>query len=219
MMQLNEIKPLYIYNDELHKYSILIPSVSQIVNILVPKDFSQIDENILKLAQTRGICLHEMIDCWIKNDFDDELIEFIDCDVKSHRELFKNFTKLYKKTFKDIKFKHYETEKKYYHPLLCGTTDFIGITTDNEYVICDWKITSSNEKIDIERYIWQLKLYYLLEKDFCIDNKKILMIIINPKLKILIKEKVNITKQDLEQIKEAILIWQEREEWENATRK
>ncbi len=45
------------------------------------------------------------------------------------------------------------------------------------------------------------------------------MIIINPKLKIVIKEKVNITKQDLEQIKEVILIWQEREEWENVTRK
>ncbi|WP_338989728.1 MULTISPECIES: hypothetical protein [unclassified Spiroplasma] len=44
------------------------------------------------------------------------------------------------------------------------------------------------------------------------------MIIINPKLKIVIKEKVDITKQNLEQIKEAILIWQEREEWENATR-
>ncbi len=44
------------------------------------------------------------------------------------------------------------------------------------------------------------------------------MIIINPKLKIVIKEKVNITKHDLEQIKEAILIRQEREEWENATR-
>lgn len=166
------LKPLYIYNDELHKYSILIPSVSQIVNILVPKDFSQIDDNILKLAQIRGICLHNMIDCWIKNNFDDELIEFIDCDVKSHRELFKNFTKLYQETFKDIKFKHYETEKTFYNPLLCGTTDFIGITIDNEYIICDWKITSSNEKTDIERYIWQLKLYYLLEKDFCIDSKK-----------------------------------------------
>ncbi|UZQ30819.1 MAG: hypothetical protein OHM56_04735 [Spiroplasma phoeniceum] len=46
-MQLNKIKPLYIYNDELHKYSILIPIVSQIVNILVPKDFSQIDKNRL----------------------------------------------------------------------------------------------------------------------------------------------------------------------------
>ncbi|WP_253301456.1 hypothetical protein [Spiroplasma endosymbiont of Phyllotreta cruciferae] len=44
------------------------------------------------------------------------------------------------------------------------------------------------------------------------------MIIINPKLKIVIKEKVNITKQNLKQIKEAILIWQEREEWENATK-
>ncbi|WP_348736578.1 hypothetical protein [Spiroplasma endosymbiont of Ammophila pubescens] len=44
------------------------------------------------------------------------------------------------------------------------------------------------------------------------------MIIINPKLKIVIKEKVDITKQNLEQIKEAILIWQEREKWENATR-
>lgn len=213
-----DLKPLYIYNDELHKYSILIPSVSQIVNILVPKDFSHIDSNILKLAQIRGNCLHNMIDYWIKNNFDDELIEFIDCDIKSHRELFKNFTKLYQETFKDIKFKYYETEKTLYSPLMCGTTDFIGITTDNEYVICDWKITSSNEKTDIERYIWQLKLYYLLEKDFCIDNKKILIIIINPKLKIVIKEKVNITKQNLKQIKEAILIWQEREEWENATR-
>ncbi|WP_338955362.1 hypothetical protein [Spiroplasma endosymbiont of Polydrusus cervinus] len=217
-MQLNAVKPLYIYNDKLHKYSILIPSVSQIVNILVPKDFSQIDKNILKLAQNRGICLHNMIDCWIKNNFDDELIEFIDFDIKLHRELFKNFTKLYQETFKDIKFKCYETEKILYHPLMCGTTDFIGITNDNEYIICDWKITSSNAESDIERYIWQLKLYYLLEKDFCIDNKKILMIIINPKLKIVIKEKVNITKQDLEQIKNAILIWQEREEWENATR-
>ncbi|PQM29741.1 hypothetical protein [Spiroplasma poulsonii] len=93
-----------------------------------------------------------------------------------------------------------------------------GITIDNEYIICDWKITSSNEETDIKRYIWQLKLYYLLEKDFCIDSKKILMIIINPKLKIVIKEKVNITKQDLEKIKDAILIWQEREEWENATK-
>ncbi len=106
-----DLKPLYIFNDELHKYGILIPSVSQIVNILLPKDFSQIDENILKLAQIRGICLHNMIDCWIKNNFDNELIEFIDCDIKSNRELFKNFTKLYKKNFKDIKFKHYETEK------------------------------------------------------------------------------------------------------------
>ncbi|WP_338989095.1 hypothetical protein [Spiroplasma endosymbiont of Seladonia tumulorum] len=88
-----DLKPLYIFNDELHKYSILIPSVSKIVNILVPKDFSQIDENILKLAQNRGICLHNMIDVWIKNNFDDELIEFIDCEIKSHRELFKNFTK------------------------------------------------------------------------------------------------------------------------------
>ncbi|WP_338989649.1 hypothetical protein [Spiroplasma endosymbiont of Seladonia tumulorum] len=61
-----DLKPLYIFNDELHKYSILIPSVSKIVNILVPKDFSQIDENILKLAQNRGICLHNMIDVWIK---------------------------------------------------------------------------------------------------------------------------------------------------------
>ncbi|MBW1242545.1 MAG: hypothetical protein EIB84_07345 [Spiroplasma poulsonii] len=213
-----EIKPLYIYNNELHKYSILIPSVSQIVNILVPKDYSQIDENILKLAQTRGICLHNMIDCWIKNNFDDELIEFINCDIKSHKDIFNNFTKLYQETFKDIKFKHYETEKTLYNPLMCGTTDFIGITIDNEYIICDWKITSSNEETDIKRYIWQLKLYYLLEKDFCIDSKKILMIIINPKLKIVIKEKVNITKQDLEKIKDAILIWQEREEWENATR-
>lgn len=216
-MRLN-LKPLYIYNDELHKYSILIPSVSQIVNILLPKDYSQIDDNILKLAQNRGICIHNMIDVWIKNNFDDELIEFIDCEIKSHRELFKNFIKLYQENFKDIKFRHYETEKTLYSPLMCGTTDFIGITTDNEYIMCDWKITSSNEKADIERYIWQLKLYYLLEKNFCIDNKKILMIIINPKLKIVIKEKVNITKQDLEQIKEAILIWQEREEWENATR-
>ncbi|WP_338988960.1 hypothetical protein [Spiroplasma endosymbiont of Seladonia tumulorum] len=213
-----DLKPLYIFNDELHKYSILIPSVSKIVNILVPKDFSQIDENILKLAQNRGICLHNMIDVWIKNNFDDELIKFIDCEIKSHRELFKNFTKLYQETFKDIKFKYYETEKTLYSPLMCGTTDFIGITTDNEYIICDWKITSSNKKTDIERYIWQLKLYYLLEKDFCINNKKILMIIINPKLKIVIKEKVDITKQNLEQIKEAILIWQEREEWENVTR-
>ncbi|WP_348736049.1 hypothetical protein [Spiroplasma endosymbiont of Ammophila pubescens] len=213
-----DLKPLYIFNDELHNYSILIPSVSKIVNILVPKNFSQIDENILKLAQTRVICLHNMIDVWIKNNFDDEFIEFIDCEIKSHRELFKNFTKLYQETFKDIKFKYYETEKTLYSPLMCGTTDFIGIITDNEYIICDWKITSSNEKTDIERYIWQLKLYYLLEKDFCIENKKILMIIINPKLKIVIKEKVYITKQNLEQIKEAILIWQEREEWENATR-
>ncbi|WFG96247.1 hypothetical protein M0C40_09245 [Spiroplasma citri] len=216
-MRLN-LKPLYIYNDELHKYSILIPSVSKIVNILSPKDFLQIDDNILKLAQNRGICIHNMIDVWIKNNFDDELIEFIDCEIKSHRELFKNFIKLYQEIFKDIKFRHYETEKTLYSPLMCGTTDFIGITTNNEYVICDWKITSSNEKTDIELYIWLLKLYYLLEKKFCIDNKKILMIIINPKLKIVIKEKVNITKQDLEQIKEAILIWQEREEWENATR-
>ncbi|WP_338989725.1 hypothetical protein [Spiroplasma endosymbiont of Seladonia tumulorum] len=132
-----DLKPLYIFNNELHKYSILIPSVSKIVNILVSKDFSQIDENILKLAQNRGICLHNMIDVWIKNNFDDELIEFIDCEIKSHRELFKNFTKLYQETFKDIKFKYYETEKTLYSPLMCGTTDFIGITTDNEYIICD----------------------------------------------------------------------------------
>ncbi len=36
-----------------------------------------------------------MIDCWIKNNFDDKLIKFIDCDIKSYSELFKNFTKLY----------------------------------------------------------------------------------------------------------------------------
>ncbi|AXF95960.1 hypothetical protein [Spiroplasma phoeniceum] len=132
-----DLKPLYIYNDELHKYSILIPSVSQIVNILLPKDYSQIDDNILKLAQNRGICIHNMIDVWIKNNFDDELIEFIDCEIKSHRELFKNFIKLYQETFKDIKFRHYETEKTLYSPLMCGTTDFIGITTDNEYIMCD----------------------------------------------------------------------------------
>ncbi|PQP78436.1 hypothetical protein C6B38_01530 [Spiroplasma sp. ChiS] len=109
-MRLN-LKSLYIYNDELHKYSILIPSVSQIVNILLPKDYSQIDDNILKLAQNRGICIHNMIDVWIKNNFDDELIEFIDYEIKSHHELFKNFIKLYQETFKDIKFRHYETEK------------------------------------------------------------------------------------------------------------
>lgn len=213
-----DVKPLYIYNDALHKYSILIPSVSQIVNILVPKDFSQIDDNILKLAQERGNCLHNMIDYWIKNKFNDELIEFVDCNIKSHRELFKNFIKLYQETFKDIQFNNYETEKKYYTPILCGTTDFIGKTINNEIIMCDWKITSSNEQIDIERYIWQLKLYYLLEKDFKIDNKKVMFIIINPKLKKVIKEKNNITKQDLEQIKDAILTWQESEEWENATR-
>ncbi len=63
-----------------------------------------------------------------------------------------------------------------------------------------------------------IKTLLFIRKRLFIDNKKILMIIINPKLKIVIKEKVNIIKQDVEQIKDAILIWQEREEWENATR-
>ncbi len=71
MMQLSEIKLLYIFNYKLHKYIILIPSVSQIVNILVPKDLLYIYSNILKLAQTRGICLHNMIDVWLNNNFDD----------------------------------------------------------------------------------------------------------------------------------------------------
>ncbi|PQM29784.1 hypothetical protein [Spiroplasma poulsonii] len=88
-------------------------------------------------------------------------------------KIFLIILQIIQETFKDIKFKHYETEKTLYNPLMCGTTDFIGITIDNEYIICDWKITSSNEETDIKRYIWQLKLYYLLEKDFCIDSKKI----------------------------------------------
>lgn len=139
------------YIDEIHTYlsdGVIIPSVSKLVNIAVPKDFSQIPEYILRHAQEYGTALHEAIYKLLVNG---EMTDFSDIRLKLGLE-----------EFIRLKDEHISSafiaeEIVGYKGRYAGRFDLL-----SKGILIDYK---TNFKPDIESLEWQMGFYELAIRD------------------------------------------------------
>lgn len=143
---------------DIHTYlsdGVIIPSVSQLVNIAVPKDFSQIPEKILKQAQEYGSQLHEAIYKVLTNG---EITRFDDIRLKYGLE---EFLRLKDRYIQD-------------NPSIEMIVDYQGRYAGrydcfSNGVLIDYK---TNYKPDIDSLEYQMGFYKLANESHGIEVKK-----------------------------------------------
>lgn len=144
------------YVDEEHIYlvnGIITKSVTQILHLLFPDKYKNVDINILSAKAKYGTELHKYIEEY-ENGLITQKINYI------QEASFNQYLKLKKKYNIEV----LEQEKIVnYKDIYAGRFDMIA-NVNNEYCLCDIKTTA---ELDKEYLSWQLSLYeYAYDKRF-----------------------------------------------------
>lgn len=137
-IKINENRQRIDFNEETHTYTYLennkiLPSVTQITNILSNKVYESIDEEILKKAAEKGSMVHKAIE-------DYTLWGEYQLPVK-----YKDYMLNFKKALALEQFEPKYAEFKLTNGIFCGTLDNMSIL-NNKIIIIDYKTTSTIHK-------------------------------------------------------------------------
>ena len=108
-----------VFDKENHIYTVdgkIVPSVTQILDLLSYEEFGKIDKSTLEYASKRGTAIHEATE-----SLDLGLETEVDAETEPYVKAYMDFTRDYKPTWLGI-------EEMVYHPEFefCGTIDRIG---------------------------------------------------------------------------------------------
>lgn len=155
-----EIEHIYL------KKGIILPSVTQILQLIFPDKYKNVDKNILNKKAFFGTAGHEIIEHLDVNNPDIVKKTISSIQNKDLEICIREYVRLCK-TFKIEPLEH---EKRVsYKYLYAGTLDLIA-NVDNIESLCDIKFTA---ELDKEYLAWQLGMYALalgkeFKKYFCV---------------------------------------------------
>lgn len=157
----------FIENEHLYlKNGILVKSVTQILQLIFPDKYKNVDKNILNKKAIFGTTGHEIIEHLDVNNPDIVKKTISSIQNKELEICIREYVRLCK-TFKIEPLEH---EKRVsYKYLYAGTLDLIA-NVDNIESLCDIKFTA---ELDKEYLSWQLGMYALalgkeFKKYFCV---------------------------------------------------
>lgn len=161
----------FLENEHLYlKNGILVKSVTQILQLIFPDKYKNVDKNILNKKAFFGTTGHEIIEHLDVNNPDIVKKTISSIQNKDLEICIREYVRLCK-TFKIEPLEH---EKRVsYKYLYAGTLDLIA-NVDNIESLCDIKFTA---ELDKEYLAWQLGMYALalgkeFEKYYCVWLKK-----------------------------------------------
>lgn len=164
MLEFVEEGHIYLYN------GIIIPSVTQILGMIFPNKYKNVDPEILKKKAEFGTTGHLIIEHLDINNSDIALTSIL----KGQNEELEYCIEQYINLCKTFKIKPLEHEKMiHYENKYAGTLDLIA-NVDGIESLCDIKFTY---KCDKEYLSWQLGMYALalgkeFKKYFCVWLRK-----------------------------------------------
>lgn len=157
----------FIESDHIYlKNGILVKSVTQILQLIFPDKYKNIDKRILNKKAMFGTTGHSIIEHLNLDDAEDVDKTILGIDNKDLEICIREYVRLVK-TFK-IKPLEQEIRVSYKY-LYAGTLDMIA-DIDDKYSLCDIKFTA---ELDKEYLSWQLGMYALakgveFDKYYCI---------------------------------------------------
>lgn len=160
MIEFLEEPHLYLIN------GILVSSVTQILELIFPDKYKNVNKNILSKKAEFGTYGHSIIEHLDVSDLKQAEKEIFNIQNKDMQICIREYLRLVKKY--QIKPTVHE-EKVSYKKLYCGTLDMIGYVL-GKYSLLDIKFTA---ELDKEYLAWQLGMYQLAkgikyEKCYCI---------------------------------------------------
>ena len=146
------------FDSENHIYTVdgkVVPSVTQILDLLSYEEFGKIDKSTLDYASKRGTAIHEATE-----SLDMGLEAEIDAETEPYVKAYMDFTRDYKPTWLGI-------EEMVYHPEFefCGTIDRLG-KIGNKFIVMDIKTVSSPDRLTYTKVCMQTFMYSL-----CLEDK------------------------------------------------
>ena len=146
------------FDSEKHIYYVdgkIVPSVTQILDLLSYKEFGKIDKSTLEYASKRGTAIHEATEA-----IDLDMPLEVDAEIEPYVRAYINFTKDYKPTWLGV-------EEMIYHPEFefCGTIDRIG-KIENKFIVMDIKTLSSPDRLAYTKVCMQTYMYSM-----CLEDK------------------------------------------------
>lgn len=154
---------------EQHLYlvdGVLVPSVTQILQLIFPNKYKNVDKTILNKKASFGTEGHSIIEKLDVSDINIAKNQILDIKNKDLEVCIREYLRLVKK----YKIEPLEHEKMVsYKYLFCGTLDLIA-NIEGIRTLCDIKFTA---ELDKEYLSWQLGMYALalnetFEKYYCI---------------------------------------------------
>lgn len=148
------------------KNGILVPSVTQILQLIFPNKYKNVDKIILNKKASFGTEGHSIIEKLDVSDINIAKNQILDIKNKDLEVCIREYLRLVKK----YKIEPLEHEKMVsYRYLFCGTLDLIA-NIEGIRTLCDIKFTA---ELDKEYLSWQLGMYALalnetFEKYYCI---------------------------------------------------
>lgn len=148
------------------KNGILVPSVTQILQLIFPNKYKNVDKTILNKKASFGTEGHSVIEKLDVSDINIAKNQILDIKNKDLEVCIREYLRLVKK----YKIEPLEHEKMVsYRYLFCGTLDLIA-NIEGTRSLCDIKFTA---ELDKEYLSWQLGMYALalnetFEKYYCI---------------------------------------------------
>lgn len=148
------------------KNGILVPSVTQILQLIFPNKYKNVDKIILNKKASFGTEGHSIIEKLDVSDINIAKNQILDIKNKDLEVCIREYLRLVKK----YKIEPLEHEKMVsYRYLFCGTLDLIA-NIEGTRSLCDIKFTA---ELDKEYLSWQLGMYALalnetFEKYYCI---------------------------------------------------
>ncbi len=164
MLEFIESEHIYLKN------GILVKSVTQILQLIFPDKYKNIDKRILNKKATFGTRGHSIIEHLNLDDTEDVDKSILSIDNKDLEICIREYVRLVK-TFKITPLE--QEIRVSYKYLYAGTLDMIA-DIDGKYSLCDIKFTA---ELDKEYLSWQLGMYALakgvkFDKYYCIWLKK-----------------------------------------------
>ena len=155
--------------EKTHQLIIDLPSTTQLINLLMPFDYSVIKTEYLEMAQIRGTCVHKQIEEYILFGKEAKC----DHDIKTHLVQGEKGIAFYQSKIEEIE-KEYGSMEKFPEISLFsnefrGSIDLL-LMNDKYVFIIDWKTTS---KINHEKENLQTYMYSKLVS-FWINNPKVI---------------------------------------------
>lgn len=161
----------FIESDHIYlKNGILVKSVTQILQLIFPDKYKNIDKHILNKKAMFGTTGHSIIEHLNLDDAEDVDKTILGIDNKDLEICIREYVRLVK-TFKITPLE--QEIRVSYKYLYGGTLDMIA-DIDGKYSLCDIKFTA---ELDKEYLSWQLGMYALakgveFDKYYCIWLKK-----------------------------------------------
>ncbi len=157
----------FIESDHIYlKNGILVKSVTQILQLIFPDKYKNIDKRILNKKAMFGTTGHSIIEHLNLDDAEDVDKTILGIDNKDLEICIREYVRL----VKTFKIKPLEQEIRVSYKYLYGGTLDMTADIDGKYSLCDIKFTA---ELDKEYLSWQLGMYALakgveFDKYYCI---------------------------------------------------